>query len=160
MSAAGRTYVRLDKADFQFCAAHFCVFPGEREPLHGHNYRVYVELTGAPDKLGYVAEFGWLKGIVRELVASLDHRVLLAAKCPELQITTDEKQVGAQWQSDTWTFPKGDVVCLPIENSTAELLASYLWRMIRDRLNAAAWQALTVEVEETPGQRAGITRAL
>lgn len=160
MPAPDRSYVRLDKADFQFCAAHFCVFPGEREPLHGHNYRVYVELTGTPDELGYIAEFGWLKGIVRELVASLDHRVLLAAECPELQVKTDEQQVGVHWGSDTWSFPKGDVVCLPIENSTAELLASYLWRMIRERLTTAGWQTLTVEVEETPGQRAGITRAL
>src|SRR5579862_1896695 len=98
MPASEEAYVRLDKADFQFCAAHFCVFPGEREPLHGHNYRVYVELRGPIDELGYVAEFGWLKAEVRELLATLDHRVLLADHCPVLEVTVDSGQVNVRWE--------------------------------------------------------------
>jgi len=161
MLAGAESYVHLDKADFQFCAAHFCVFPGEREPLHGHNYRVYVELGGPVDELGYVAEFGWLKKVVRELVATLDHRVLIAADCPELRVDGEAGQVRVHWREDTWLFPEGDVVRLPIKNTTAELLAGYIWRRIRDRLNTSeAWGRLTVEVEETPGQRAGVTQGL
>ncbi|HEX6511911.1 MAG TPA: 6-carboxytetrahydropterin synthase [Chloroflexota bacterium] len=161
MPTAQKSYVRLDKADFQFCAAHFCVFPGEREPLHGHNYRVYVELGGPLDELGYVAEFGWLKGVVRGLLASLDHRVLIAAQCAELDVRTADGSVRVQWRGDSWLFPEGDVVCLPIKNTTAELLAGYLWEQIRARLGAPrGWDRLAVEVEETPGQRAGVSRAL
>jgi 6-pyruvoyltetrahydropterin/6-carboxytetrahydropterin synthase len=161
MPGADESYVHLDKADFQFCAAHFCVFPGEREALHGHNYRVYVELGGPVDDLGYVAEFGWLKKVVRELVATLDHRVLLAADCPELHLAQEAGQVQVRWREDGWSFPEGDVVRLPIKNTTAELLAGYIWGEIRGRLGTpAAWGRLTVEVEETPGQRAGIVRAL
>jgi 6-pyruvoyltetrahydropterin/6-carboxytetrahydropterin synthase len=161
MPAGDESYVRLDKADFQFCAAHFCVFPGEREPLHGHNYRVYLELGGPVDGLGYVAEFGWLKGIVRQLVATLDHRVLIADDCPELEVGVSAGQVDVRWRDDTWSFPEGDVICLPIKNTTAELLAGYLWTEICGRLQGQQpWQRLTVEVEETPGQRAGITRTL
>jgi 6-pyruvoyltetrahydropterin/6-carboxytetrahydropterin synthase len=155
-----RSYVRLDKADFQFCAAHFCVFPGEREPLHGHNYRVYVELAGAPDELGYVAEFGWLKSVVRQLVRQLDHRVLIASECPELNLSNAAGRVELRWRSDCWVFPEEDVVCLPLKNTTAELLASYLWDEVRIRLTSSAWHTLTVEVEETPGQRAGLTKSL
>jgi 6-pyruvoyltetrahydropterin/6-carboxytetrahydropterin synthase len=161
MAAGDQSYVHLDKADFQFCAAHFCVFPGEREPLHGHNYRVYVELGGPVDDLGYVAEFGWLKKQVRELMATLDHRVLLADNCPELSLGQEGGQVRVHWREDAWSFPEGDVVRLPIKNTTAELLAGYLWQEVRNRLtNAQAWGRLTVEVEETPGQRAGISRGL
>ena len=161
MSAADESYVHLDKADFQFCAAHFCVFSDEREPLHGHNYRVYVELGGPTDELGYVAEFGWLKKVVRELVATLDHRVLIAGDCPELAIEAAGGQVRVRWRADCWSFPEGDVVRLPIKNATAELLAGYLWEQIRGRLtNPEAWGRLVVEVEETPGQRAGVSRAL
>jgi 6-pyruvoyltetrahydropterin/6-carboxytetrahydropterin synthase len=161
VAASGESYVRLDKADFQFCAAHFCVFPGEREPLHGHNYRVYVELGGPVDELGYVAEFGWVKKVIRELMATLDHRVLIAEQCPELEVAHDAGQVHVRWRSDCWSFPEGDVVRMPMKNTTAELLAGYLWGQIRDRLETpGAWQRLTVEVEETPGQRAGIAREL
>jgi len=155
------SYVRLDKADFQFCAAHFCVFPGEREPLHGHNYRVYVELRGGVDELGYVAEFGWLKKIVRDLVAGLDHRVILAERCPGLSVQRRQGQLEVRWQDDCWAFPEGDAICLPIANTTAELLAGYLWDKVRQHLSApTAWGTLTVEVEETPGQRAGISRGI
>ncbi len=161
MALSEEAYVRLDKADFQFCAAHFCVFPGEREPLHGHNYRVYVELGGRVDDLGYVAEFGWLKGVVRQLVATLDHRVLIAADCPELRVEDEGENLAVHWRDDGWSFPRGDVVCLPVKNSTAELLAGYIWQQIRDQLgDGQGWQRLTVEVEETPGQRAGITRSV
>lgn len=155
------SFVRLDKADFQFCSAHFCIFPGEREALHGHNYRVYAEVGGEVDELGYVAEFGMVKRVVRELVAGLDHRVLIAAECPELEVAAEDGQVRVRWRSDTWSFPEGDVVRLPISNTTAELLAGWLWHEVRARLAAdEAWTRLTVEVEETPGQRAGITRRL
>ena len=155
------TYVRLDKADFQFCSAHFCVFPGEREELHGHNYRVYVELSGDMDELGYVAEFGWLKGIIRKLAGSLDHRVLIAAECPELSVSGEAGQIEVRWRNDCWSFPEGDVVTLPVANTTAELLAGYLWDEIRRRLEGPrGWSHLTVEVEETPGQRAGVSREL
>jgi 6-pyruvoyltetrahydropterin/6-carboxytetrahydropterin synthase len=161
MAAGDESYVHLDKADFQFCAAHFCVFPGEREPLHGHNYRVYVELGGPVDDLGYVAEFGWLKKVVRELLARLDHRVLIAEDCPELRVAGEAGQVRVYWRDDSWSFPVGDVVRLPVKNTTAELLAGYIWREIRDRLiTPEAWGRLSVEVEETPGQRAGITHGL
>ncbi len=161
MAGSDECYVRLDKADFQFCAAHFCVFPGDREPLHGHNYRVYVELSGPTDDLGYVAEFGWLKGIVRQLLATLDHHVLIAEHCPELRVTAADGQVQVLWREDCWSFPEGDVVRLPVKNTTAELLGGYLWEQIRSRLQSPEqWRRLTVEVEETPGQRAGISRSL
>lgn len=161
MPSGDESYVHLDKADFQFCAAHFCVFPDEREALHGHNYRVYVELGGRVDDLGYVAEFGWLKNVVRELVATLDHRVLIAGDCPELRIDDQAGQVQVRWRDDEWSFPEGDVLRLPVRNTTAELLAGYIWREIRRRLSTPEmWGRLTVEVEETPGQRAGITHGV
>jgi 6-pyruvoyl-tetrahydropterin synthase len=113
------------------------------------------------DELGYVAEFGWLKGVVRQLVSTLDHRVLVAAECPELKVQEAGENIVVQWRDDHWSFPRGDVVSLPVKNSTAELLAGYIWQQIRDKLDVGrGWQRLTVEVEETPGQRAGITKAI
>eukprot|EP01033_Poteriospumella_lacustris_P021447 gene21447-15922_t len=38
--------VFVSKADFKFNCAHFIVFEGFRERLHGHNYQMSVKVTG------------------------------------------------------------------------------------------------------------------
>ena len=48
----------LAKEDFKFSVAHFTLFGPERaETLHGHNYRVAIELTGpALDAAGLLVD--------------------------------------------------------------------------------------------------------
>lgn len=42
----------------EFCAAHAIVIRGEREPVHGHNWRVRVELAGETlDEDGLLCDF-------------------------------------------------------------------------------------------------------
>src|SRR5689334_17433397 len=50
-------------------------------PGHGHNYRLWVWVTGTPDKqTGFVVDLGALDGAVKERVLDvLDHRHLNAA---------------------------------------------------------------------------------
>jgi hypothetical protein len=44
--------IELEKESFKFSAAHFLIFPdGSAERLHGHNYRVFVEIDAALDAL-------------------------------------------------------------------------------------------------------------
>ena len=61
-----------------FAAAHqLRNYKGKCENLHGHNYKVRVTVAG--DKLnatGLVADFGEIKGVLREIVGRLDHRFL------------------------------------------------------------------------------------
>ena len=41
----GSEPIEVDKEYLKFSAAHFLIFPdGSAERLHGHNYRVYVEV--------------------------------------------------------------------------------------------------------------------
>ena len=43
-----RWSIDIQKEAFKFSAAHFLIFPdGSAERLHGHNYRVYVEIDAA-----------------------------------------------------------------------------------------------------------------
>ena len=48
MPAMPRYRMALAKEDFKFSSAHFTLFAnGGAELLHGHNYRVRVEISGA-----------------------------------------------------------------------------------------------------------------
>ncbi len=64
--------------EFEFDAAHYLPhYHGKCEHLHGHTYKLVVEVEGAPDKEGMVMDFTVLKRTVQELVLSkLDHACL------------------------------------------------------------------------------------
>ncbi|MBX3404831.1 MAG: 6-carboxytetrahydropterin synthase [Phycisphaeraceae bacterium] len=54
----------------EFCAAHAIIIRGERERLHGHNWRVSVTIGGAGlDGDGLLLDFHALERIVREVIA-------------------------------------------------------------------------------------------
>ena len=67
----------------------------------------------------------------------------------------DEVQV--RYRDRQWLFPRDDCVLLPIENTTAELLARYIAKKLLDDLRAQhQYQPgrMRVEVEESFGQSA------
>lgn len=153
-----RFQVCIGKDQLVFCAGHFISFAGDKcERLHGHNYRVAVELEGELDENHYVFDFLALKQCCRALTDELDHRMLLP-RC-NLVIVLEERpgSVGVRYQDRQWLFPRDDCVLLPIENTTAELLARYLaQRLLEDlrRHHGYQPQVLRVEVEENVGQSA------
>ncbi|MCI0702532.1 MAG: 6-carboxytetrahydropterin synthase, partial [Planctomycetia bacterium] len=67
--------------------------------------------------------------------------------------------VRVKYEEREWMFPRGDCVLLPIENTTAELLARYiasrLWEALRTQEGFTP-EVLRVEVEEAPGQSATV----
>src|SRR5579864_4344830 len=99
--------------DFSFAAAH--AIRGHTrgcENLHGHNYRVRVHLRARRlDALGMVLDFADLKAIVQEILGPFDHRVL------------------------------NEVPPFDERNTTAELLAQYVYDEVSKRVSAAAAEA-------------------
>jgi len=154
MMTAPRFTLRLAKGDFKFSSAHFTLFgPAEAEPLHGHNYRVLVEVGGDElDELGLLIETGILKRRIRELLTGLDDRVLLPERSPLLEIAVRDGSVDCQFSDRSYRFPENEVVMLPLVNVTMELLARLLWRQLAEDLGAATASHLAVEIEETDGQ--------
>jgi 6-pyruvoyltetrahydropterin/6-carboxytetrahydropterin synthase len=149
-------YVRVTKDYLVFSAAHFITFGGNIcERLHGHNYRVAAEVSGPLDENHYVIDFIALRDTLRELVLELDHHMLLPDRHPTIRVVPDERSVEVTFEDRRWVFPRGDCVILPLENTTAELLANYLGQ----RLLAALEQRLgirpprvRIEVDECEGQ--------
>ena len=148
--------IEVTKDYLGFDAAHFITFKGKCERLHGHNYQVWVEAEGELTEDGYVFDFTELKRIAAELCDTLDHRVLLATENPQIDVRREDTSIVAAYRSRRYVFPADDVVLLPISNTTAELLASYLAGQFARRLYGVAPNvaALGVWVSESPGQRA------
>jgi len=149
--------LRLAKRDFKFSIAHFTLFgPAEAEPLHGHNYRVSVEIEGRRlDEAGLLADCGDLKRRIRALCAELDDRILLPKESPWLEVVDGDESVEVRFAERVYRLPAAEVVRLPIENTSMELLARFFWQALAAGLPAERIRSLAVEVEETDGQSCG-----
>lgn len=66
------------KVETDFSAAHRLKMVGEKcENLHGHNWKVEVVVAGdALDAGGVLMDFGVIKGHVRQVMATIDHKYL------------------------------------------------------------------------------------
>lgn len=149
--------VRVTKDYLVFCSGHFISYNGnECERLHGHNYRVAVEVDGPLDpKNFYLFDFIALKNIMRALTDELDHHMLVATKNPVIHVEIAQEEVQVRHRDKRWVFPLEDCVLLPIENTTAELLARYLASRLRQELSERFQfhpHSIQMEVEESFGQ--------
>lgn len=106
--------------DHSFSAAH--AIRGHRggcENLHGHNYRVRVQVGAERlDPLGMVIDFADLKAVLAEVLGPFDHRVL------------------------------NDVPPFTEVNTTAERLAEHVYAEVSRRLDDGRVRVIRVEVWE------------
>ncbi len=151
--------IEIAKEYFKFSAAHFLIFPdGSAERLHGHNYRVYVELDAGLDEHGLVLDFQRVKPLVRDLVDRLDEHWLVPGEHPTLEI--EERGDGVtevRYREAYYAAPSHDIIVLPINNTSSENLATWIGRELRrtlsERFPGVEPLRLRVAVEETSGQR-------
>lgn len=149
--------VHVTKDYLKFNAAHFIAFPGFREALHGHNYRVSVEVEGDLGPQGYVLDFGIVKRAARRLCDRLDERFIVPSQSDCMTIVTNDDQVVLTYEGKEFRFPVDDCIFLPIVHSSAEELARYLIAELRRELAAEGVsdvRSIEIGVEETPGQAA------
>ena len=150
--------VRVERQRLRFAAGHFATFADELEPIHGHNYDVFVEVVGPLTEESWVIDFSLLKRLTREVCETLDHKFLLQMDSRSLTIRDDDTHYVVQYRDElSYRLPKHDVAALPIDNSTAERLAQYIASQLRGSLGASGPQGLVrlrVGVEEMPGQSA------
>jgi len=152
--------VQVSKDYLVFASAHFITFRGHQcETLHGHNYRVGVAVEGSVDaECLFVLDFSLLKQITRRLVDEIDHKVLLPTLNPKLAFREEGNRLAVDYFGEpTYVFPRRDCAMLPIQNTTAEMLAQYLGIRVREELVRDGYTHLTrleFEVEENYGQSA------
>jgi 6-pyruvoyltetrahydropterin/6-carboxytetrahydropterin synthase len=74
-----------------------------------------------------------------------------------IEVREEGGQIAAEVKDRRYLFPRDDVVLVPIENTTAELLATHLAKRFREELEKLGERSLTaleIEVEESTGQSA------
>ena len=162
-AAMSRTFtIEVAKDYFNFASAHFLIFAnGQREPLHGHNYQVSVKMEGELDRAGVVLDFITFKPLVKRICDSLDHRTMIQSNSPNLDVRRRAKEFEIRYKAQKIILPKNDVILLPLANTSTELLAEHVAKLIRRQVKAkfhgAKIRAIEVGVEEARGQR-GIFR--
>ncbi|RUL84318.1 6-pyruvoyl trahydropterin synthase family protein [Tautonia sociabilis] len=151
-----RYTVRVTKDELVFSAGHFITFNGDEcERIHGHNWRVAVEVDGPLDENHYVFDFIALRDLTRALVAELDHRMLLPDRNPHIRVGVEGRNVVCRHRDRLWSFPAEECVILPIENTTAERIADHLGDRLRAAIASRGMpfpRAMRVSVEENFGQ--------
>lgn len=139
-----------------FSAAHFITFDGNTcESIHGHNYGVKAEVVGQLDENGYVCDFIALRDGLADIIATMDHKVVLPDSHPAIEVVDDGKEVTATFEEKRWVFPSGDCNILPVANTTAELMAGYIADELKKKTRAKFGdqiEKLIVGVDENRGQ--------
>jgi len=150
--------VFVSKDYFKFNAAHFMAYPGFRERLHGHNYRVSVRVEGSLGTDGYVIDFGDIKRAARAICDEINERVIVPELSDCIDILADDTTVTLKCEDGSmFKFPCGDCVILPIAHSSAEELAAYLCKRLITDLEVLAsrdLRSIEVSVAEAPLQEA------
>jgi 6-pyruvoyltetrahydropterin/6-carboxytetrahydropterin synthase len=153
-----RFKVRVTKDHLVFCSGHFISYHGHQcERLHGHNYRAAVEVEGPLTGDFYVFDFIALKARTKAITDELDHHMLLATMNPVIAVEPSATSIRVRYKDREWVFPTDDCVLLPIENTTAELIARYIAGRLLESLKSVDGfvpEVLRVEVEENVGQSA------
>lgn len=155
--------VKIEGGNLRFSSAHFITYGGKCERLHGHNYGVLVEIEGMLNEDNLVFDFTVLKRLTREICQKLNHRFLLPLHNSHLQLAATPEVWEIQFQDKRYVFPRGDVVELPIDNSTAERLAEYICSELIVMLvqyDISHLHTIMVGVEEAPTQMAYYRRPL
>jgi len=99
----------LVSKEFTFDAAHHLhAYEGKCKNLHGHTYKVVFGISGQPDEIGLVIDFGDIKQIWKEHIEIyLDHRYL-NEMLPPMNTTAENmvvwifEQMEDQLQSETY----------------------------------------------------------
>lgn len=126
--------------EYSFSAAHRIEGHPKCGRLHGHSYKVTVEVRSRvlPED-GMLIDYGTLDKIVQPIVDSIDHRYIV----PLSARTVDPYTAIA--------ISLGDAFYLDAPASTAEFLARFLWHEIFTDLPAAGYRnELVITVSETP----------
>lgn len=155
MSRPEQFRVRVTKDHLVFSAAHFVTIGDYCERLHGHNWRVAAEVAGPLDANTFVVDFIALRDELQGIVADLDHRMLVPTQHPRLQVVCTDREVELRYDDRRWLFPREECRLLPLQQSTAELLARWIGERLVERLRARGvvdLHTVRIDVEENFGQ--------
>ena len=156
-----RFAVSVHPGELHFNAGHFITFDGTCENLHGHNFHVRIEAEGDNNRDAFVIDFVQLTRIAAEICGQLHDKVLLPGNSSEVHLQQDGQQMHIASHGRKFSLPLENCEILPVDNTTAEMLAWYIMESLIPRLRSNSdlshVDRLEVAVEEAD-QQWGICR--
>lgn len=154
--------IRIAKERMHFSAAHFTIFSAtERENLHGHNYRLAVEIEAEQQRgIGLDVDYNCIKDVATELCESLDELTLLPGTSPFLSLNKTDSHWECSFCGETMSLPLRDVKVLPMNNITGETLSAWFLEQLLAQLPEVLRSGLTrlsALVSSGPSQWVGST---
>lgn len=136
--------------EFRFEAAHRLPFhQGKCRHLHGHSYKIIVELEGEPDQNGFVIDFNEIKNRINPYIQELDHSTIISVEDHELKNVFDEKG---------WRYS-----LMPYDSTAENLCKYFLERILNEHmifLKSISIRSIGVKVFETQTSYAFLSRQL
>ena len=96
------------------------------EPLHGHTFRVKLEITGDLDEFGCVVDFVLVEQIMVKILHQYEHKILIPANDPDLILRDNGTHVKIGVLNREWEIPAKDVKLLPVQNASTESIATII----------------------------------
>jgi 6-pyruvoyl-tetrahydropterin synthase len=147
--------IEIGGGPFVFPAAHTGLHDGQFEPLHGHTFTVTARLSGNLDDAGMLADFQHVKRALAEVIEPLRRRTLMPAHPPGGSCALEDGQVFIECGDKRYSLPAGDVVLLPVANTTTEALAAYLLAQLLPALaGKPGVEVAELTLAESPGTKA------
>jgi len=142
--------LNIDDRRLDFSCAHFLTGHETCGSLHGHNYRVKIDVLGdiGPDYM--VIDYAKLRETIRKVSKEIDHMILIPGNSPKIDIKNEGENILIYKKNGAklYNFPKDDVVILPIEATTTELLAKYFYEKLSKIMKNVG---LRITIQESEG---------
>jgi 6-pyruvoyltetrahydropterin/6-carboxytetrahydropterin synthase len=122
----------LDSPSIKFSACHFLKEPSQCSRLHGHNYYVAVEISNDLDENHFVVDFLELKEKLASIIEPMNHYILIPTESKDLQIREESESIEIITSNKRYVFPRSDVLFLPLQATTSELLAKYIHNKLKE----------------------------
>ncbi len=142
--------LKVERTDLNFSAAHFLIRHPKCERIHGHNYKVTIEIES--DKLNsqqMIVDFLDVRNVARDICQKMDHYILIPTKEKEVEIKEMGKEIEVIANGRRYIFPKDDALLLPIEATTVEKISEYIYKQLKKSLLKN--MKIRVSVEEAEG---------
>jgi 6-pyruvoyltetrahydropterin/6-carboxytetrahydropterin synthase len=109
---------------------------------------------GKQNEMGFIADFTVIKKALREILAELDHRLILPSNNPDIEIEEAGDNVNLSILGKTYSLPAEDVIRIDTRSTTAEDLARYILDKIKPIIVSENVGAVEVGLDEGVGQGA------
>ncbi|MBB5252867.1 6-pyruvoyl trahydropterin synthase family protein [Sulfurisphaera ohwakuensis] len=126
--------VKVGLEGFSFDSAHYTLSSEGNQQIHGHTYRVSIEVEGESidENTGFVIDFDILKKIINDIVKDWDHKLIIPSE--------DLNQI----------YFKGpfklDIKVIPYKYPTAEYIGLEIAKSIYEKLQKK--YKITVKIYE------------